>query len=73
MLRLTMVKIYDMLSEYEEFVKAGVSYIVNLIHVESICAQMIQFDNGKKIYLPRGAYPALKKQYFNYYCKGDGF
>ncbi len=73
MLRLTMVKIYDMLSEYEEFVKAGVSYIVNLIHVESISAQMIQFDNGKQIYLPRGAYPALKKQYFNYYCKGDGF
>ena len=73
LLRLTMAKIYGMLSAYEEFTKAGVSYIVNLIHVESISAQMIQLDNGKQIYLPRGAYPALKEQYFNYYCKEDAF
>lgn len=71
MLRLTMVKIYEMLSEYEEFVKAGVSYIINLMHVESISAQMIQLDNKKQIYLPRGAYPVLKEQYFHYYCKED--
>jgi len=73
MLRLTMAKIFEMLSEYEEFVKVGISYIINLIHVESISAQMIQMDNGKQIYLPRGAYRALKEQYFNYYCKGDDF
>lgn len=73
LLRLTMAKIYGMLSEYEEFVKAGVSYIINLIHVESISTQSIQLDNGKQIYLPRGAYPALKEQYFNYYCRDDDF
>ena len=71
MLRLTMAKIYEMLSEYEEFVKAGVSYIINLMHVESISAQTVQLDNKKQIYLPRGAYPALKEQYFHYYCKED--
>lgn len=71
MLRLTMLKIYEMLSEYEEFVKVGVSYIINLMHVESISAQMIQLDNQKQIYLPRGVYPVLKEQYFHYYCKED--
>lgn len=68
LLRLTMAKIYEMLCGYGEFVKAGVSYIVNLRHVESMSVQTIQLDNGKKIYLPRGAYPALKEQYFHYYC-----
>lgn len=71
MLRLTMAKIYEMLCEYEEFVKVGISYIVNLIHVTSISAQMIQLDNGSQIYLPRGSYPVLKEQYFRYYCKED--
>jgi len=71
LLRMTMAKIYQMLSKYEEFVKAGASYIVNLIHVERITAQMMQLDNGKQIFLPRGAYPALKEQYFHYYCKKD--
>lgn len=66
-LRLTMAKIYESLSGYGEFVRAGVSYIVNLQHIESLCAQSIHIDNGTKIYLPRGAYPVLKKQYFGYY------
>ncbi len=71
LLRLTMAKLFGMLCGYEEFVKAGVSYIVNLRHVESISVQKIQLDSGKKIYLPRGAYPALKEQYFHYYCAGE--
>ena len=71
LLRLTMAKLFGMLCGYEEFVKAGVSYIVNLRHVESISVQKMQLDSGKKIYLPRGAYPALKEQYFHYYCAGE--
>ena len=66
-----MAKLFGMLCGYEEFVKAGVSYIVNLRHVESISVQKMQLDSGKKIYLPRGAYPALKEQYFHYYCAGE--
>lgn len=68
-LRMTMAKIYEMLSEYQEFVKAGVSYIVNLDHVESLNAQEIKMDNGAVIHLPRGAYQTLRGQYFDYYCK----
>lgn len=68
MLRMTMAKIYDMLSVYPEFSKAGISYIVNLEHIESLSAQEMHMDNGKKIYLPRGSYQILRKNYFSYYC-----
>lgn len=71
LLRLTMAKVYDMLSGYKEFAKAGISYIVNLEHIESLNAQELQMDNGRTVYLPRGSYQLLKEQYFNYYCGED--
>ncbi|MCX4268554.1 MAG: LytTR family DNA-binding domain-containing protein [Lachnospiraceae bacterium] len=69
-LRLTMAEIYKMLSDYTEFVKVGVSYIVNLEHIESLNSQEIQLDSGERLHLPRGAYQPLKEQYFQYYCRG---
>lgn len=71
LLRLTMAKIFEMLSGYKEFAKAGISYIVNLEHVESLNAQELQMDNGRTVYLPRGSYQSLKEQYFAYYCGED--
>lgn len=65
---MTMTKVYEMLSVYREFVKVGVSYIVNLAHINRLNAREIQMDNGRTIYLPRGAYRGLREQYFNYYC-----
>lgn len=69
MLRMTMARIYEMLSAYPEFSKAGISYIVNMEHIESLSAQEMHMDNGKKIYLPRGSYQILRKNYFSYYCE----
>ena len=69
--RMTMAKIYDMLAGSPEFVKAGMSYIVNLEHVDSLNTSELQLDNGGKIYLPRGSYHPLRESYFGYYC-GDG-
>lgn len=65
---LTMAKLYEMFSAYREFVRAGVSYIINMEHIESLNAQEARLDNGKKIYLPRGAYQCLREQYLEYYC-----
>ena len=65
---LTMTKIYEMFSIYREFVRVGASYIINLEHIDSLNAQELQLDNGQTIYLPRGAYPCLREQYFEYYC-----
>lgn len=70
---MTMAKIYEMLAAYQEFVKVGVSYVVNLKYIVSLNAQELQMEDGKKIYLPRGAYQGLREQYFNYYfCEEEG-
>lgn len=67
LLRITMAKIYEKLSMYQEFVRVGIAYVVNLGHIDSLNAQNIRFGTGKKIYLPRGSYKTLKEQYFRYY------
>ncbi|MBO5055380.1 MAG: response regulator transcription factor [Lachnospiraceae bacterium] len=69
LLRMTMAEIYELLSPYQEFVRLGVAYIVNLGYIDSLNSQEVHMNNGKKIYLPRGAYKRLREQYFSYYCR----
>lgn len=66
-LRMTMAKLCEMLCIHKEFIKLGVSYIVNLEHIERMDMQMLLLDNGREIYLPRGAYKDLREKYFDYY------
>lgn len=66
-LHITMSKLYEMLAAHQEFVRAGVSYIVNLKHIDRLGSQMLQLDSGKEIYLPRGSYKTLSDRYFNHY------
>ncbi len=68
-LRMTMAEIYELLSHYQEFVRIGVAFIVNLGYIGSLNAKEIHMDNGMKIYLPRGTYKVLREQYFSYYCR----
>ncbi len=70
-MRMTMTEIYGMLSAREEFTRVGVSYIVNLDHINSLNGQEISLDTGKSIYLPRGAYQPLRERYFAYYCEEE--
>ena len=69
LLRMTMTELYELLSEYPEFVRIGAAFIVNLDYIDSMNAQDISLNTGKKIYLPRGAYKSLKELYFQYYCE----
>lgn len=69
LLRITMAEINEKLSRYQEFVRVGIAYVVNLGHIDSLNARDISFGTGKKIYLPRGSYKTLKEQYFRYYCE----
>ncbi len=69
LIRMTMAKIYEKLSDFPEFVRVGVSYAVNLEHVESLNARELNMDNGKRIYLPRGSYASLRESYFGFYCE----
>lgn len=68
LLRMTMAEIYELLSRYQEFVRIGIAFIVNLGHIGILSAKEIHMDNGMKIYLPRGTYKSLREQYFSYYC-----
>lgn len=67
LLRMTMAKLSEMLSVYREFTKVGISYILNLEHIEGLNAQAVQMGGGREIYLPRGSYKALREVYFDYY------
>lgn len=67
-LRMTMKEIWEMLSCYQEFVKVGISYIINLEHLNSLNAKEMKMDSGKTIFLPRGSYQPLREKYFQYYC-----
>ncbi|MDE7436595.1 MAG: LytTR family DNA-binding domain-containing protein [Lachnospiraceae bacterium] len=69
LLHMTMTAIYEMLSCYQEFMRVGIAYIVNLEHVDGINAKEIQMAGGVKIYLPRGSYKQLREKYFEYYCE----
>lgn len=66
--RMTMTELYEQFRQYQEFVRIGVAYIVNLEYIGSLNAKEVCMNNGVKIYLPRGTYKGLKEQYFNYYC-----
>lgn len=59
LLRSTMTKLREALCVHKGFVGIGVSYIVNLGHVEGWDKRILLLDNGQEIYLPRGAYRAL--------------
>lgn len=71
LLHITMAEIYEMLSQYREFVRAGIAYIVNLEHVEYLSRRELQMDNGDVIYPPRGAFMTLRERYFEYYCEEE--
>lgn len=70
-LHMTMTALYQMLSHYQEFVKVGAAYIINLEHIDSLNSHYVCLDTGNNIFLPRGAYQPLKEQYFQYYCESD--
>lgn len=67
--RMTSVEMFEALSAASDFVRCGASFIVNLAYVTSITVKDMLIDSGEKVPIPRGAYAALKEQYFNYYCE----
>lgn len=67
--RMTMTELGKILSNYKEFVKVGSAFVVNLEYIDSLNARDICLTDGKKIYLPRGAYKGLRERYLSYYCR----
>lgn len=70
-MRVTMTKLAELLCAHKMFVKLGVSYIVNLEHIDQMGSQTLLLDNGAEIYLPRGSYKELRKKFFHYIMKTE--
>lgn len=68
MLRVTMARLEEILNPYDEFIRVGVAFLINMEHIECISKQEIRMDTGKQIYPPRNAYQTLRDKYFAYYC-----
>ena len=65
--RMTMVRLEDLFRPYEEIVRVGKWYIINMDHVEGLDSRSVQMFGGHTLYLPRGAYQSIRKQYITYY------
>lgn len=65
--RMTLTQLYESISVYPDFARVGSSYIVHLGYVDSLNSKAIKLITGKEIWLPRGSYSLLKKQYFAFY------
>ena len=65
--RLTMAKLEELFLPYEEIIRISKWYIVNMDHVDGMDSRAVQMSNGQQLYLPRGAYQILKKQYITYF------
>lgn len=68
--RMTLAELYDTLCEFPDFVRVGSTYIVNLGYVDSLTAKEMTLSTGEVIWLPRGSYNILKRQYFDSYQRG---
>lgn len=62
-LRLTLAKLWDKLSKYDEFARVGVSYIINFHYVESMSADTLRLSGGRTLYVPRSSRLTVKQQY----------
>ena len=67
--RMTMTRLDELFLPYEEIVRVGKWYIINMDHVEGLNSHAVQLVNGQQLYLPRGAYQSLRKQYISYYTE----
>ena len=65
--RMSMSGLEELFLAYEEIVRLGKGYIINMDHVEGLDSQAVRMDNGQQLYLPRGAYQSLRKKYITYY------
>lgn len=67
---LSMAGLEELFLPYEEIIRLGKWYIINMDHVEGLDSHSVQMDNGMELYLPRGAYQSLRKHYITYYTGG---
>lgn len=65
--RMKLAELQALVGEFEDFVRVGSIYLVNLSYVDTLSAKEMALTTGKNIYLPRGSYSKLKERYFKFY------
>ena len=68
--RMTMAVLEELFMAYEEIIRIGKWYIINMDHMEGLDSQTVRMSNGQVLYLSRGAYQSLRKRYITYYMRG---
>ena len=69
--RMTVSELFEQLSQYGGFVRAGSAYIINLNKVKSISTLEVCFNNNTKLLLPRGAHNAIKEAFWELQYAGE--
>lgn len=67
--RMTMTALFEQLSQAPEFTRCGISYILNLDHIQTLDTKNVKMKNGAVIRIPRRAYTSLKERYFTHFYK----
>ena len=68
--RMTVLDLYEELSQYGEFVRGGSAYIINLNKVKSVSTSEVCFNNNVRLHLPRGAHSAIKEAFWELQYEG---
>lgn len=69
-LRGKLSQMYEELQEYPEFIRVGVSYIVNLTFVRRIAGNSLKIMDGAEILIPRRSSEEVKKTYMDF-CRKE--
>lgn len=69
--RMTVSELFEQLSQYGGFVRAGSAYVINLNKVKSISTLEVCFNNNTKLLLPRGAHNAIKEAFWELQYEGE--
>lgn len=65
--RMSSKELFEKLGQYEDFVRCGNSYILNLSHVKQLQVKQVEVVNGDIVQIPRGAHTELKEKYTIFY------
>ena len=68
--RMTVLELFENLSQFCGFIRAGSAYIINLNKVKSVSTREVCFSNKRKLLLPRGAHHAIKEAFWDLQYEG---
>lgn len=69
-LRMKLSQMFEEIQNYPEFIRVGVSYIVNFGFVRKISGNMLEMRNGVQIPIPRRSSEEVQKKYMDF-CRKE--